>query len=61
MHGAFLALGLYTGGDVLRREPTVVTSGWAEGVHDEVKARRVPPTSGLLLQLCVRRGVSSKC
>ena len=27
------------GGDVLRREPTVVASGWAEGVHDEVKAQ----------------------
>ena len=25
---------------MLRREPTVVTSGWAEGVHDEVKAQR---------------------
>ena len=27
------------GGDVLQREPTVVGSGFAEGVHDEVKVR----------------------
>ena len=32
-------MGSHPGGQVLRQEPKVVTNGWAEGVHNEVKAR----------------------
>lgn len=39
---AVLSYELHYSGEVLRREPTVVTSGWAEGVHDEVKAMLRP-------------------
>ncbi|CAE7230148.1 HPGDS [Symbiodinium sp. CCMP2592] len=39
---AVISYELHYSGDVLRREPTVVTSGWAEGVHDEVKAMLRP-------------------
>ena len=28
----------HQGGEILRQEPKVVTNGWAEGVHDDVKA-----------------------
>ena len=32
-------MGSHPRGQVLRQEPKVVTNGWAEGVHNEVKAR----------------------